>query len=150
MHPNQYPNLTGVRDFAGGLAIVGDGGKSEPITDRSGRLLGVSPDTPTLVSLPKGANVYKDYEDFDRELNGLLGLNSINPFGGASFEGVPVRAGGKGTNAGAIAQAIGSALSGRPTNIVSMDKNGFSTYIQGQYGRAEVLNNRTTFKGMDV
>lgn len=57
----------GVKDFAGGLAWVGDGGKREPITDRSGNVLGVSPAKPTLVNLPEGSNVYKDIPTFKKE-----------------------------------------------------------------------------------
>ncbi len=59
----------GVKNFMGGLAWVGDGGKREPITSASGELLGVSPDKPTLVNLPKGANVYKDIPTFKKEAN---------------------------------------------------------------------------------
>jgi hypothetical protein len=59
----------GVKNFMGGLAWVGDGGKREPITSSSGELLGVSPDKPTLVNLPKGANVYKDIPTFKKEAN---------------------------------------------------------------------------------
>lgn len=59
----------GVKNFMGGLAWVGDGGKREPITSSTGELLGVSPDKPTLVNLPKGANVYKDIPTFKKEAN---------------------------------------------------------------------------------
>ena len=59
----------GVKNFMGGLAWVGDGGKREPITSSSGELIGVSPDKPTLVNLPKGANVYKDIPTFKKEAN---------------------------------------------------------------------------------
>lgn len=61
--------LKGVKNFMGGLAWVGDGGKREPITSSTGELLGVSPDKPTLVNLPKGANVYKDIPTFKKEAN---------------------------------------------------------------------------------
>jgi hypothetical protein len=59
----------GVKNFMGGLAWVGDGGKREPITSSTGELLGVSPDRPTLVNLPKGANVYRDIPTFKKEAN---------------------------------------------------------------------------------
>lgn len=57
----------------GGLAIVGDGGKQEVIV--YGGKGWVTPDTPTIVDLPKGAEVYPDIDTFD-DVN--LSLNPIN------------------------------------------------------------------------
>ncbi|MCR8892445.1 phage tail tape measure protein [Bacteroides sp. ET336] len=57
----------------GGLAIVGDGGKQEVIV--YGGKGWVTPDTPTIVDLPRGAEVYPDINTFD-DLN--LSLNPIN------------------------------------------------------------------------
>ena len=57
----------------GGLAIVGDGGKQEVIV--YGGKGWITPDTPTVVDLPKGAEVYPDINTFD-DLN--LSLNPIN------------------------------------------------------------------------
>jgi hypothetical protein len=45
----------------GGLAIVGDGGKSEVVS--FGGLAWLTPDTPTLIELPKGAEVFPDAEE---------------------------------------------------------------------------------------
>lgn len=57
----------------GGLAIVGDGGKQEVIV--YGGKGWVTPDTPTVVDLPRGAEVYPDINSFD---NVNLSLNPIN------------------------------------------------------------------------
>lgn len=46
----------------GGLAIVGDGGKKEVIV-YSGKSW-ITPDVPTIVDLPRGAEVYPDVDDF--------------------------------------------------------------------------------------
>lgn len=57
----------------GGLALVGDGGKQEVIV--YGGKGWITPDTPTVVDLPKGAEVYPDINSFD---NVNLSLNPIN------------------------------------------------------------------------
>lgn len=57
----------------GGLAIVGDGGKQEVIV--YGGKGWITPDTPTVVDLPRGAEVYPDIDTFD-DVN--LSLNPIN------------------------------------------------------------------------
>ena len=57
----------GTRYHEGGLAIVGDGGKQEVVEAKGKTFL--TPDTPTLVNLPKGARVYKDYSDYAKNRN---------------------------------------------------------------------------------
>lgn len=47
----------------GGLAIVGDGGKQEVIV--YGGKGWITPDTPTIIDLPKGAEVYPDVNTFE-------------------------------------------------------------------------------------
>lgn len=47
----------------GGLAIVGDGGKQEVVV--YGGQSWITPDTPTLVDLPRGAEVYPDADVFN-------------------------------------------------------------------------------------
>ena len=51
-----YKEGTKGRPHPGGLAIVGDGGKQELVA--FGRSVWLTPDTPTLVDLPKGAEVF--------------------------------------------------------------------------------------------
>lgn len=142
----------GVRGFEGGLAILGDGGKHEPVTDRSGKLLGVSPDRPTLVNLPKGSNVYKDYEDFERDLNHTLKLNGISPLGAAVNSPVVVirDRDNNGLTEEQMRRVMRESLSRMPKNVVTIDENGINKYAKKQYSKGINLNNRVTFKGMDV
>ncbi|MGM9689889.1 MAG: hypothetical protein ACI3ZJ_03505 [Bacteroidaceae bacterium] len=53
-----YAKGTPKEGHQGGLAVVGDGGKSEIVM--FGEKVWMTPDTPTLVDLPKGAMVYPD------------------------------------------------------------------------------------------
>ena len=60
----------GTNDHPGGLAIVGDGGRPEGIVTRDGAYL--SPSTPTLVDLPRHAQVIPDLS----AITSLKGLRS--------------------------------------------------------------------------
>lgn len=53
-----YAKGTGKDGHKGGLALVGDGGKQEAVV-YDGKMW-ITPDTPTLVDMPKGAMVYPD------------------------------------------------------------------------------------------
>ena len=53
-----YAKGTPKEGHQGGLVVVGDGGKSEIVM--FGEKVWMTPDTPTLVDLPKGAMVYPD------------------------------------------------------------------------------------------
>lgn len=53
-----YAKGTGKDGHKGGLALVGDGGKQEAVV--YGGKMWITPDTPTLVDMPKGAMVYPD------------------------------------------------------------------------------------------
>lgn len=48
----------GTKDHPGGLAIVGDGGRQEIVAYGGNMFL--TPDTPTLIEMPKGAEVFPD------------------------------------------------------------------------------------------
>ena len=65
----------GTKDHKGGLAIVGDGGVQETILTNKGAYL--TPDTPTLVNLPKGAQVIPyaiDIDGMKKNANDLYSL----------------------------------------------------------------------------
>lgn len=71
----------GTKYHKGGLAVVGDGGKQEVVMTADGAYL--TPDTPTLVNLPRGAKVFPDV--------GLLNPDDVHwarkPFiGGLSYD----------------------------------------------------------------
>lgn len=59
----KYARGTDKEGHKGGLAIVGDGGKQEVVV--FGGMAWVTPDTDTIVDLPKGAMVYPDVKEFD-------------------------------------------------------------------------------------
>lgn len=65
----------GTDSHKGGYAIVGDGGKQELVT--FGGNAYVTPDTPTLVNLPRGAKVHPDAIDVTG-LNPFTGFKSIS------------------------------------------------------------------------
>ena len=135
----------GVRDFGGGLAIVGDGGKREPITDIRGRLLGVSPDKPTLVNLPKGANVYSSIDEYE---------SSINPMGAAIYgsgKKTSVTVQNSGITKAEMQSVMQTALGNVKQFNVNIDKKGVNTYLtSGGKRTANFLNNRVTGKGKSV
>ena len=62
----------GTKDHKGGLAWVGDGGVSETIITNKGMYL--TPDTPTLVDLPKGAKVIPYAIDME-----VMKMGAVNP-----------------------------------------------------------------------
>lgn len=80
----------GTKDHKGGLAWVGDGGVSETVITNKGMFL--TPDTPTLVDLPKGAKVIPYAIDMDlmkskaNDLNGLMAYRHENELPPISIE----------------------------------------------------------------
>lgn len=72
----------GTKGHKGGLAWVGDGGVSETVITNKGAFL--TPDTPTLVDLPRGAKVLPYAIDMDRmkananDLEGLMAYRKEN------------------------------------------------------------------------
>lgn len=61
----------GTKDHPGGLAIVGDGGRQEVVSYGGNMFL--TPDTPTLIDMPKGAEVFPDADKFLSSNNDLAG-----------------------------------------------------------------------------
>jgi len=145
----------GVRGFEGGNAIVGDGGKREPITDSQGKLLGISPNRSTLVNLPKGANVYSSIKEYNHEkgLNNILQSNGINPMGGAIFNNkLPVvKIQNNGITEDQMYNAVKKAVGTQSTFNVNIDKKGVQTYLtNGGKRTTNFLNNRVSGKGKQV
>lgn len=72
----------GTKDHKGGLAIVGDGGVSETVLTDKG--VYITPNTPTLVDLPRGAQVIPYAIDMERmkaranDLEGLMAFRREN------------------------------------------------------------------------
>lgn len=82
----QYKDGTGNRPHPGGEAVVGDGGKAEAIKLPTGEVL-KSPAVPTVMNLPKGTEVFADYEKYMRAANlaAILGI-SANPVEKRSYD----------------------------------------------------------------
>jgi len=125
----------GVRNFGGGLAVVGDGGRSEIVRTKDGGLWR-TPSTDTLVDLPKGADVFKSDTDFLR--------NS-----GTLFGGLP-NIGGDGTNFKAdMYEVMNSVLAGNvASNNISIDKRGIRAFSTNQNSITKSHNNLVTFTGV--
>ena len=56
-------NALGTNFHRGGLALLGDGGKSEPFLTPDGRF-GVSPAVDTMYNLPRGSKVWSSIQKF--------------------------------------------------------------------------------------
>jgi hypothetical protein len=70
--------LHGTDGHKGGLAIVGDGGKKELIQTPDGQMM-LSPDTSTLMNLPKGTQVL-DGHNTER----MMGMGLIPAYAGGT------------------------------------------------------------------
>lgn len=141
----------GVENFKGGKAIVGDGGKHEYITDKKGKLIGVSPKVSTLVDLPEGSSVWKDENAFMNEYNSMLSANNINPFGGAIENNVKnTQLIKTGITEEGFKRVLQSTLGKQSKQVVNIDKSGIKTFVRAEHGSVERLNNKVTFKGKNV
>lgn len=127
----------GVQRFGGGLAWVGDGGRSEIIQTPSGGLFR-TPDTDTLVNLPKGSNVYKDDLDFLRNSGALLG-------------GMPhIELENGGISASDLDAILGRHLSNSTSLHVNLDKKGVNSWASTAHAKKVSHNNRVSFRGRSI
>lgn len=129
----------GVRDFGGGMAIVGDGGVSEII--RTDKGVFATPSEPTLVNLPTKTDVFKNHDEyFNSVMNDLGVLPNIQKPNITN----------NGINKDDLDRVIGKHFSKIKTQNLNLDKNGFSTFLQGQNSKTNLLDNRVSFKGFSV
>lgn len=124
----------GVRGFSGGLAVVGDGGRSEIVRTPSGELWR-TPNKDTLVNLPKGSDVFKSEMDFIRNSGTLLG-------------GMPHVIGDmrSGASASEMREIMREAMAGSATYVSNFDKRGFTGYVVTAGGKSISHNNKMSFK----
>lgn len=127
----------GVKNFGGGLAVVGDGGRSEIIQTASGELY-KTPSTDTLVNLPKGSNVYKSELDFVRNSGGLYSNISSMPVQNNSISRSEMQS--------IMDNSISKV---KPFNM-AIDKNGMRSWIGSERVRTENMNNIVSFKSVKV
>lgn len=107
----KYAEGTKGKGHPGGLAIVGDGGRSELVM--YGKRAWITPDSPTLVDLPKGAEVMPDASKVD-----------LVQMGSSLFMTLPKRKGG----GGPIIVNDYEALEGRVANNTKVLAQGLSRF----------------------
>lgn len=66
------------------MAILGDGGKHEPILDKHGNLRGISPNTPTLMKLDKGDSVLPSTSHLSKDYQSILNASVMTTLASAS------------------------------------------------------------------
>ena len=133
----------GVRGFEGGMAIVGDGGVQEVIETKQG--ISLTPNTDTLVNLPKGANVYKNKQEFFNErLNNVLIKNGIQPITSVRQQ--------NGFNEEKLANLIGQQIKKIPRGnaVMNFDQKGINTYWDNGITKKKMLNSRVRGLGKNT
>lgn len=133
----------GVRDFSGGMAIVGDGGVQEVIETRDG--ISLTPKTDTLVNLPKGANVYKNKQEFFNErMNNVLINNGIQPITNVRQQ--------NGFDEEKLANLIGKQIKKIPRGnaVMNFDQKGINTYWDNGITKKKMLNSRVRGLGRNT
>lgn len=125
----------GTSDHPGGLAIVGDGGKKELVKTQNGNYF-VTPDTPTLIDLPKHTQVLPD---FNLALQNL----SFTPVVGDDMPSQTERL-EKRLEAleKAIKETTAAVVQNRPQMNINIDKNGLWETYERQKGRTKYINER--------
>src|SRR5690606_25967714 len=66
------------------MAILGDGGKHEPILDRHGNLKGISPNTPTLMKLDQGDRVLPSTSHLSKDYQSILNASIMTTLASAT------------------------------------------------------------------
>lgn len=127
----------GTDNHAGGLAIVGDGGKNEIVYQPS-KGFSVTPKTDTLVDLEKGSKVFPDFNSFLKNSGAMLG-------------GVPnIELENSGLNYEQMDSILGKYFSNITTNKTVIDKEGFNTFIENKNNKVKIRNNNVRGKGFPV
>jgi TP901 family phage tail tape measure protein len=130
---------TGVRNFEGGTAIINEK-RQEIVGTPDGKFY--RPQGKNLmVNLPKGSDVYKSEADFQRELNGMLGVNGIQP--------VSV-SGGQSLSALDMEMAMRNAIGDKPQFIIDFNESGVKKWMVKGMTKTNIRNNRVNFKGGKV
>lgn len=123
----EFAEGTKGRKFKGGRAMVGERGTEKIITE-SGKVY-YTPDTATLMDLPKGSQVIPNHALTQRE---LFWANAIN-------DGRPINPGGGIENK---LDRIGGILESLPVHQINMDERGFEKFVRTPRRTTKILNNR--------
>lgn len=138
----------GVRDFGGGLAVVGDGGRSEVVRTKDGKVF-KTPSTDTLVNLPKGSDVFSSESEFEKELNMMLGNNNIFASLGRNESLISKPELTKEDLSDVIGRLEDTIRSKESIEIID-DEKGRRVYQRRMNTRTELLNNRRRIKSKGV
>ena len=140
----------GVRDFDGGLAILGDGGVSEIVRTPDGKI-SKTPNKDTLYNLPKGTDVFKNEADFNKELDKVLDLSGINLFQNSMSNMIPnVIVQDNGIKPHEMDAIIGKHFSNLKSFNVNFDENGVKKWVTNGNATTILHNNRTSGRGTSV
>jgi len=123
----EFAEGTKGRKFKGGRAMVGERGTEKIITE-SGKVY-YTPDTATLMDLPKGSQVIPNHALTQSE---LFWANAIN-------DGRPINPGGGIENK---LDKIGGILESLPIHQINMNEKGFEKFIRTPRRTTKILNNR--------
>lgn len=138
----------GVRDFEGGLAVVGDGGVSEVIKTPDGNTF-KTPNKDTLVNLPKGSDVYKSETDFHKELNSVLNFNGILPEQ-KLMPNINIESGLSKEDIAPFFNSLERSINNKKSFEFIWDENGIRKNIVNGTTKTNILNNRVRGVGKGV
>jgi len=139
----------GVRGFTGGKAVLGDGGVTEFAVLPNKEVI-KTPSHATLYDLPRGTDVYRNEDEFTKELLRELNFNGILPsvhrFG-------RTQSGSSGLtkedfNTGI--KSLQSTIKNNEYNQLIFDESGYTKYRIKSDARVKLLNNRFVMKGKKV
>lgn len=134
----------GTRDFGGGLAVVGDGGRAEIVTTPKGDVY-KTPSKDTLVNLPKGANVYSSEQEYQNELNSILSSNGI-----LQSSPIVMVSNKQDNKLYDKLDSLEKTVRNKNGLIINLDENGFKKSVAKGNTRTNILNNRVSFRGSQV
>lgn len=129
----------GVRNFEGGAAIVGDGGVSEIVRTKNG--VYATPNKDTLVNLPKGADVFKNHEEYYNSVMGDMGVLPSIP---------KINVVNNGITKVDLDQVMSKHFSNIQINELNLNKGELKLFVKKQNSITSSLNNRVSFKGFSV
>lgn len=129
----------GVRNFEGGHAIVGDGGVSEIVRTKNG--VYATPNKDTLVNLPKGADVFKNHEEYYNSVMGEMGVLPSIP---------KINVVNNGLTKVDLDQVMSKHFSNIQVNELNINKGELKLFVKKQNSITSSNNNRVTFKGFSV
>lgn len=104
----------------------------------------------TILDLPKGSEVFKNENEFEKELQKMLNFNGILPERNL-MPVIKVESNGiSKQQMGFMFKSLEKTINKKVGVNINIDKSGFHTSILKGYASTEILNNRFSFKGKNV